>query len=109
MVQVGNGQPFPVRAFGSEDQINVSRYDLTTIIEARVEEIFSLVLQEIKQVTEMFPSDELTAAGYRSLANGQKTYNGVAVISREEATDPDFEIPGLDDPQRRRAGDLRPR
>ena len=60
-----------------------------------------LVLQEIKQVTEMFPSDELTAAGYRSLANGQKTYNGVAVISREEPTDPDLEIPGLDDPQRR--------
>jgi exodeoxyribonuclease-3 len=60
-----------------------------------------LVLQEIKQVTEMFPSDELTAAGYRSLANGQKTYNGVAVISREAPTDPDLEIPGLDDPQRR--------
>jgi exodeoxyribonuclease-3 len=60
-----------------------------------------LVLQEIKQLTEMFPSDELTAAGYRSLANGQKTYNGVAVISREEPTDPDLEIPGLDDPQRR--------
>jgi exodeoxyribonuclease-3 len=60
-----------------------------------------LELQEIKQLTEMFPSDELTAAGYRSLANGQKTYNGVAVISREEPTDPDLEIPGLDDPQRR--------
>ena len=60
-----------------------------------------LVLQEIKQVTDMFPSDELSAAGYRSIANGQKTYNGVAVISREEATDPDLEIPGLDDPQRR--------
>jgi exodeoxyribonuclease-3 len=60
-----------------------------------------LVLQEIKQVTDMFPSDELSAAGYRSIANGQKTYNGVAVISREEATNPDLEIPGLDDPQRR--------
>jgi exodeoxyribonuclease-3 len=60
-----------------------------------------LVLQEIKQVTEMFPGDELSAAGYRSLANGQKTYNGVAVISREEATNPDLDIPGLDDPQRR--------
>ena len=60
-----------------------------------------LVLQEIKQLTEMFPSDELTAAGYRSLANGQKTYNGVAVISREEPSDPELEIPGLDDPQRR--------
>ena len=60
-----------------------------------------LVLQEIKQVTEVFPSDELAAAGYRSIANGQKTYNGVAVISKEVPGDPDFEIPGLDDPQRR--------
>lgn len=60
-----------------------------------------LVLQEIKQVTEMFPADDLSAAGYRSIANGQKTYNGVAVISNQEPGEPDFEIPGLDDPQRR--------
>jgi len=49
-----------------------------------------LVLQEIKQVTEMFPGDALAAAGYRSIANGQKTYNGVAVISKQEPGDPDF-------------------
>ena len=60
-----------------------------------------LVLQEIKQVTEMFPSDDLSAAGYESLANGQKTYNGVAVISKQEPRDPDLEFPGFDDPQRR--------
>jgi exodeoxyribonuclease-3 len=60
-----------------------------------------LVLQEIKQLTEMFPQDELAAAGYTSLANGQKTYNGVAVISKAEAQDPDLALPGLDDPQRR--------
>ena len=60
-----------------------------------------LVLQEIKQVTEMFPSDEIAAAGYRSIANGQKTYNGVAVICKEEPADPHFEFPGFDDPQRR--------
>ena len=60
-----------------------------------------LVLQELKQVTEMFPADELAAAGYESIANGQKTYNGVAVISKQEPAEPDFDIPGLDDPQRR--------
>jgi exodeoxyribonuclease-3 len=60
-----------------------------------------LVLQEIKQLTEAFPQEELAAAGYRSLANGQKTYNGVAVISKEEPQDPDLELPDLDDPQRR--------
>ena len=60
-----------------------------------------LVLQEIKQLTEMFPQEALAAAGYRSLANGQKTYNGVAVVSKEEPRDPVLEMPGLDDPQRR--------
>jgi len=60
-----------------------------------------LVLQEIKQVTDAFPGDELLEAGYQSIANGQKTYNGVAVISRAEASDPIFQIPGFDDPQRR--------
>ena len=60
-----------------------------------------LVLQEIKQLTDMFPQEELAAAGYRSLANGQKTYNGVAVVSKEEPRDADLELPGLDDPQRR--------
>jgi exodeoxyribonuclease-3 len=60
-----------------------------------------LVLQEIKQVSEAFPADELRAAGYASLANGQKTYNGVAVVSRSEPTAAVTELPGLDDPQRR--------
>ncbi len=60
-----------------------------------------LVLQEIKQVTEAFPGEALAEAGYASIANGQKTYNGVAVISRSQAADPVFEFPGFDDPQRR--------
>ncbi|MFN2152888.1 MAG: cell division FtsA domain-containing protein, partial [Anaerolineales bacterium] len=37
------------RAFGEEEPVRVSRKDLVHIIEARVEEIFSLVLQEIKR------------------------------------------------------------
>lgn len=60
-----------------------------------------LVLQEIKQVTEMFPGDALAEAGYRSIANGQKTYNGVAVVSKQEPAEAVMEIPGFDDPQRR--------
>lgn len=60
-----------------------------------------LVLQEIKQVTEAFPGDAFDKAGYRSIASGQKTYNGVAVISREEPLDPVTDFPGFDDPQRR--------
>ncbi len=60
-----------------------------------------LVLQEIKQVTEAFPLDAFTEAGYKSVASGQKTYNGVATISREEPLDSITDFPGFDDPQRR--------
>ena len=60
-----------------------------------------LVLQEIKQQTDAFPADVLDEAGYRSLANGQKTYNGVATVSKTGITEPVIELPGFDDPQRR--------
>jgi len=60
-----------------------------------------LVLQEIKQVTEKFPADDLQTIGYHSIASGQKTYNGVAVISKLPATDAVTDFPDLDDPQRR--------
>ena len=60
-----------------------------------------LVLQEIKQVTEAFPAEVLAEAGYQSIANGQKTYNGVAIISRKPASDPVLEFPNFEDPQRR--------
>ena len=60
-----------------------------------------LVLQEIKQLTEKFPVDALREIGYHSIVSGQKTYNGVAVISKTPATDPVTDFPDLDDPQRR--------
>ncbi len=61
-------------------------------------------LQETKLTDELFPRGEIEAAGYRVLFSGQKTYNGVALLSREEATDPITDLPGLDDPQRRVLG-----
>ena len=60
-----------------------------------------LVLQEIKQLTEKFPGEALADAGYRSIASGQKTYNGVAVITKQEAVDPVTDFPAFEDPQRR--------
>ncbi len=60
-----------------------------------------LVLQEIKQLTEKFPTDALREIGYHSVASGQKTYNGVAVISKEPANDPVTDFPDFEDPQRR--------
>jgi len=60
-----------------------------------------LVLQEIKQVTEKFPQEALNEAGYQAVASGQKTYNGVAVISGSPPLDQVTDFPGFDDPQRR--------
>ena len=60
-----------------------------------------LVLQEIKQLTEKFPAEALREIGYHSIASGQKTYNGVAVISKRPASDPVTDFPGFEDPQRR--------
>ena len=60
-----------------------------------------LALQETKLTDDRFPVAELQEAGYQSVFAGQKTYNGVAILSKEEATDTVTDIPGLDDPQRR--------
>ncbi len=60
-----------------------------------------LALQETKLPDERFPSEELKEIGYHSVWSGQKTYNGVAILSREPAKDPVKDIPHLDDPQRR--------
>ena len=60
-----------------------------------------LVLQEIKQLSEAFPLDAIREAGFHALANGQKTYNGVATVSRWPLSDPVIEIPGFGDAQRR--------
>ncbi|HEX7441939.1 MAG TPA: exodeoxyribonuclease III [Caldimonas sp.] len=61
----------------------------------------AMVLQETKLEDEKFPHAEIGAAGYRSEWFGQKTYNGVALLSRAPATDVVKNIPGFDDPQAR--------
>jgi exodeoxyribonuclease-3 len=63
-----------------------------------------LGLQETKTIDENFPLEDIQAAGYHVNFAGQKTYNGVAVISKLEATDIITDLPGLDDPQRRVLG-----
>ena len=60
-----------------------------------------LCLQETKQQDEDFPQAELQAAGYHSVFSGQKTYNGVAILSREPVSDVQFDIPGFVDEQKR--------
>lgn len=60
-----------------------------------------LCLQETKQQDEDFPQAELEAAGYRSVYSGQKTYNGVAILSRVPVSDVQMGIPGFADEQKR--------
>ena len=60
-----------------------------------------VALQETKVVDEQFPQAELSAAGYHAVFAGQKTYNGVAILSKSPATKVISDIPTLDDPQRR--------
>lgn len=60
-----------------------------------------LALQETKQTDDNFHKDDLEAAGYHVAFQGQKTYNGVAIISKHPLEDISFDIPHLDDPQKR--------
>ena len=61
----------------------------------------AIVLQETKLIDDKFPRAEIEDAGYRAQYFGQKTYNGVALLSREPASDVVYNIPGFDDEQAR--------
>lgn len=60
-----------------------------------------VALQETKVVDEKFPYAEINAAGYQVVFSGQKTYNGVAILSRVQPQAVVAEIPDYPDPQRR--------
>jgi len=46
-----------------------------------------LCLQEIKCLDEKFPTEKFASIGYESVTHGQKTYNGVAILSRKGLSD----------------------
>ena len=61
-----------------------------------------LALQELKLDQDKFPAAALKMMGWHAVWSGQKTYNGVAIISRHEPQDVHTGLPALpDDPQRR--------
>ncbi len=60
-----------------------------------------LCLQELKLSDDKFPLDVLKAAGYEAAVFGQKTYNGVAILSRTPARDVAKNIAGFADAQSR--------
>ena len=60
-----------------------------------------LCLQETKMEDKVFPYAELDAAGYHAAHNGQKTYNGVAILARGTLEDVSFDLPEFADEQKR--------
>ena len=61
----------------------------------------ALCLQELKLSDEKYPFAALEAAGYHSAVFGQKTYNGVAILSRTPSRDVAKNITGFADEQSR--------
>jgi exodeoxyribonuclease-3 len=60
-----------------------------------------LALQETKVANDFFPVDDFAERGYRAIANGQRAYNGVALVARREPRDVTSEIAGFADEERR--------
>jgi exodeoxyribonuclease-3 len=60
-----------------------------------------LCLQETKTEDDKFPLAEIQAAGYHALFSGQKTYNGVAILSKHQGKETVSAIPAFSDTQKR--------
>jgi len=76
--EVGADEYFSIRPFGEEQTVQINRQDLAHIIEARVEEIFRLTLQEIKRSG----YDGLLPAGM-VLTGGSSALPGIKRIASE--------------------------
>ena len=61
----------------------------------------ALCLQELKLEDIKFPIAAIEEAGYHAVFDGQKTYNGVAILSRKRAEDVRRGMPGFVDEQKR--------
>jgi len=60
-----------------------------------------LCLQELKLEQDKFPLAAIEEAGYQAVWAGQKTYNGVAILSKFKASDVTVNLPTFEDHQQR--------
>jgi exodeoxyribonuclease-3 len=81
------------------NSLNVRRQHLRDWLATASPDI--VALQETKMEDVKFPRDEIRELGYHAVFSGQTTYNGVAILAREEPRDVLTDIQGLEDPQRR--------
>lgn len=61
-------------------------------------------LQETKLTDDLFPVQQFEQIGYQAVYSGQKTYNGVAILSKSPLQIVSTQIPGFSDPQKRVLG-----
>jgi exodeoxyribonuclease III len=101
--------PGPIDGPGLGRQFSIATWNVNSL-RVRGEQVIEwlrthspdvVALQETKMQDPDFPHPEFTAAGYHSVFSGQKTYNGVALLSRQPMTDFVRDIPDFDDPPRR--------
>ncbi len=82
--------------------VNSLKVRLPHLIEWLAENPVDVVcLQETKTEDKNFPLNELQQAGYHAVFSGQKTYNGVAIISRQPISNVQCGIPDFEDEQKR--------
>ena len=82
--------------------INSVRLRLPLLLEylkARAPDV--LCLQELKCTDEQFPRGEIEDAGYNALIHGQKSWNGVAILSKRPLEETQRGLPGVEDEQSR--------
>jgi len=77
-LDIGNEESFLIRPFGEDRDVRINRQDLAHIIEARVEETFRLILQEIKRSG----YDGLLPAGV-VLTGGTSALPGISRVASE--------------------------
>ncbi|MGE5248742.1 MAG: cell division protein FtsA [Bacteroidota bacterium] len=77
--EVGPEEYFSIRPFGEDHPVQINRQDLAHIIEARVEEIFNLILQEIKRsgYDGLLPAGMVLTGGTSALPGIQRVANEV--------------------------------
>ena len=82
--------------------VNSLKVRLTQVLDwLAANPVDALCLQELKLDNDKFPLQAFTDVGYHAAWAGQKTYNGVAVLSRQPGETVVRNIPGFDDPQQR--------
>lgn len=95
---------------GSSDKMKIATWNVNSV-RSRLKRLLGWIertrpdavcLQETKVTDQAFPVAPIREAGYHAVVHGQKTYNGVAILSRSEPAEISRGMDdGVDDPQAR--------